>query len=251
MARVKDNYDFRLKSGTWASGKAPFGFRNGKTADGKKTLIPVHEEMEAVRFMFKTYASKPNVSLVREYIDLLNQEINQLRRQTFRIGNCLGNLRAAGLPSQFLLLLFCLCRNGSIGVFCFENGCVTGSFFGFVGFHINLAHDILLKQGLLARLEKQLNNLIDLAMTSDSVSDVVKSRIEALTISINEKKLSMVFDDDDYTIGLRVHSDTNTPERTLLSAVSGYGDVLFEYKDLPVEKKQTVLRVLVKRVLPI
>ena len=59
----------------------------------------------------------------------------------------------------------------------------------------------------------------------------------------------MVFDDADYTIGLRVHSDTNTPERTLLSAVSGYGDVLFEYKDLPVEKKQTVLRVLVKRVL--
>lgn len=86
-------------------------------------------------------------------------------------------------------------------------------------------------------------------MTSDSVSDVVKSRIETLTVSINEKKLSMVFDDDDYTIGLRVHFDANSPERMLLSAVSGYGDVLFEYKDLPIEKKQTILRVLVKRVL--
>lgn len=41
----------------------------------------------------------------------------------------------------------------------------------------------------------------------------------------------------------------NLQGRKLLSAISADGDVLFEYKDLPVEKKQTVLRVLVKRVL--
>lgn len=56
VARVKDNYDFRLKSGTWVAGKAPFGFRNGKSDSGQKTLIPVPEEMEAVKFMYKTYA---------------------------------------------------------------------------------------------------------------------------------------------------------------------------------------------------
>lgn len=63
VMRVKDNYDFRLKNGTWATGKAPFGFRNGKTADGQKTLIPVPEEMEAVKWMFNTYATSPNISL--------------------------------------------------------------------------------------------------------------------------------------------------------------------------------------------
>ena len=92
-------------------------------------------------------------ALVQENIDLLNQEIDQLRGQTFRTGNCLCNLRAAGLPCLFLLLLFRLCCDCGIGVFYFEDGCVTGCFLGLVGFHINFAHDILLKQGLLAILQ--------------------------------------------------------------------------------------------------
>ena len=39
VTRVKDNYDFRLKNGTWATGKAPYGFKNGKTTKGKRRLF--------------------------------------------------------------------------------------------------------------------------------------------------------------------------------------------------------------------
>lgn len=60
--RVKDNYDYRIRDGRWASGKAPFGFKNGKV-DGKATLIPVPEEIEVVEWMFKTYAESFNISL--------------------------------------------------------------------------------------------------------------------------------------------------------------------------------------------
>jgi DNA invertase Pin-like site-specific DNA recombinase len=60
--RIKDNYQFRIKQGSWASGKAPFGFRNGKI-EGVKTLIPVPVEMEIVKWMFNTYAYETNISL--------------------------------------------------------------------------------------------------------------------------------------------------------------------------------------------
>ena len=53
-ARIKDNYDYRVKDRRWASGKAPFGFRNGKI-DGKTTLIPEAEEVAAVQEIFKLY----------------------------------------------------------------------------------------------------------------------------------------------------------------------------------------------------
>lgn len=62
QTRIKDNYDYRVKDGRWASGKAPFGFRNGKI-DGKTTLIPVDDEIEIVKKIFKTYAQKPNISI--------------------------------------------------------------------------------------------------------------------------------------------------------------------------------------------
>lgn len=48
QTRIKDNYDYRVRDGRWASGKAPFGFKNGKI-DGKTTLIPVQEEIEMVK----------------------------------------------------------------------------------------------------------------------------------------------------------------------------------------------------------
>ncbi|MCM1092053.1 MAG: recombinase family protein [Muribaculum sp.] len=60
--RIKDNYEYRIKDGRWASGKAPFGFKNGKE-NGKATLIPIPEEIEIVKWMFKTYAESPNISL--------------------------------------------------------------------------------------------------------------------------------------------------------------------------------------------
>ena len=61
-ARIKDNYDYRVKDRRWASGKAPFGFKNGKI-DGKTTLIPVDEEVRAVQKIFKLYASEANISI--------------------------------------------------------------------------------------------------------------------------------------------------------------------------------------------
>lgn len=366
VTRVKDNYDYRLKSGTWATGKAPFGFKNGKTADGQKTLIPVPEEMEAVRFMFETYASKPNVSLgqiqtmlikqgltghqsekglgrttighilsnpiytsadqlLYQYyskflIDFINPKeewdgsracsIIGLKGRTLSLENNDGvsayltnvkpnisshtfimvqerlsqNKRIASdnTPNHALQelsgLLKCADCGSAVKMRSYPSLTCTGrdqrkicstSFAGIKLAPIQEKVSEAVQERLrslyettaqkrqrreklteeIATLEKQLNNLIDLAMTSDSVRDAVKSRIEALTITINEKKLSMVFDDDDYTIGLRVHSDMHLQGRKLLSAITADGDVLFEYKDLPVEKKQTVLRVLVKRVL--
>lgn len=62
QARIKDNYYFRIKDKRWASGKAPFGFKNGKV-DGKASLIPVQKEIEAVQFLFNTYGKSPSVSI--------------------------------------------------------------------------------------------------------------------------------------------------------------------------------------------
>lgn len=69
--RVKDNYDYRIKDHRWASGPAPYGFRNGKL-DGKATLIPVEEELALVKMIFKEYATRPTVS-----IGMLMDEINK------------------------------------------------------------------------------------------------------------------------------------------------------------------------------
>ena len=63
QARVIDNYNYRIKSHCWASGKAPFGFSNDKTDNGAKTLTPIPEEIEVVKWMYKTYAEEPNISL--------------------------------------------------------------------------------------------------------------------------------------------------------------------------------------------
>lgn len=63
VMRVKDNYDYRLKSGTWATGKAPYGFKNGKNDQGQKTLIPIPEEIEVVKWMYETYAMSTSISL--------------------------------------------------------------------------------------------------------------------------------------------------------------------------------------------
>ena len=60
--RIRDNYNYRIKDRRWASGSAPFGFENG-TVDGKKTLIPVHDEIEAVKYIFHLYASEKNISI--------------------------------------------------------------------------------------------------------------------------------------------------------------------------------------------
>lgn len=62
QTRIKDNYAYRVKMGVWCSGKAPFGFKNGKI-DGKTTLIPVDDEIEIVKKIFQEYAERPNISI--------------------------------------------------------------------------------------------------------------------------------------------------------------------------------------------
>lgn len=62
--RIKDNYYYRIgESGTWASGPAPYGFTNGRTADNKPTLIPCKPEIEAVKMMYRLYLESTKISL--------------------------------------------------------------------------------------------------------------------------------------------------------------------------------------------
>lgn len=62
--RVRDNYYYRIsESGTWASGPAPYGFRNGRTADNKPTLIPYEPELEVVKMMYRLYLESTKISL--------------------------------------------------------------------------------------------------------------------------------------------------------------------------------------------
>ena len=60
--RIKDNYQYRITTGVWASGKAPFGFKNDKI-NGATTLTPIQDEIEIVKWMFNIYASEPTISL--------------------------------------------------------------------------------------------------------------------------------------------------------------------------------------------
>lgn len=93
VVRIRDNYHYRIRDGRWASGKAPFGFKNGK-AEGKPTLIPVQEEVDAVKYMFKTYADKANVSLGTIQKDLLDKGIHGHQGKGFArttIGRILSN----------------------------------------------------------------------------------------------------------------------------------------------------------------
>lgn len=72
--RIKDNYSFRVKDRRWASGKAPFGFQNGKSKiDGKTTLIPVKAEINAVQIIFNLYATERNISIGK-----LQDKLNEL-----------------------------------------------------------------------------------------------------------------------------------------------------------------------------
>ena len=93
VVRVRDNYHYRIKDGRWASGKAPFGFSNGK-ADGKPTLIPVEEEIDAVKYMFNAYSSDSNISLGKIQQHLIDAGINGHQGKGFArttIGRILSN----------------------------------------------------------------------------------------------------------------------------------------------------------------
>lgn len=74
QTRIKDNYDYRITTKGWLSGKAPFGYKNSKQ-NGIKVLEPVVEELEVVRWMFKTYAERPNISLGQMQLELNSKGI--------------------------------------------------------------------------------------------------------------------------------------------------------------------------------
>lgn len=62
--RVKDNYYYRTATtGSWAGGPAPFGFSNGRTPEGRPTLIVNEDEMKIVKLIFKRYSQEINMSL--------------------------------------------------------------------------------------------------------------------------------------------------------------------------------------------
>ena len=64
ILRVRDNYYARTKqNGTWPGGPAPYGFTND-CINGRKTLAPVYDELEAVKMMFEMYV-QPEMSLGR------------------------------------------------------------------------------------------------------------------------------------------------------------------------------------------
>lgn len=61
--RVKDNYYSRIqRDGRWGGGPAPFGFKNCKR-NGVASLEQVPEEIEIVKYIFKTFLKSPGISL--------------------------------------------------------------------------------------------------------------------------------------------------------------------------------------------
>lgn len=82
--RVTDNYYYRVaQDGRWAGGPAPYGYKNGKTLDGKPTLIPDEETIQAIEYMFRTYSEVVNISLGKLAILLQKLGYKSTKRETF------------------------------------------------------------------------------------------------------------------------------------------------------------------------
>lgn len=94
------------------------------------------------------------------------------------------------------------------------------------------------------RLERQLDNLIEISMISDSVEDIVKRKINDLTITIKEKQLQLKLDNEEDLITLRCNGLGSTQ-----GLFDRSGNVLIDYMDLDTTRKQAILHILVKRIL--
>ena len=82
--RVKDNYYYRIANvGSWAGGPAPYGFSNGRNEQGKPALIPIPEEIEAVKFMFRVYTKDNNMSLSKLARLLHEEGYSSRKRERF------------------------------------------------------------------------------------------------------------------------------------------------------------------------
>ena len=62
VLRVKDNLSYRIKSGAWGAGVAPFGFENARI-DGMASLRPVPSQLDVVKNIFKMYSGEKSVSI--------------------------------------------------------------------------------------------------------------------------------------------------------------------------------------------
>ena len=81
-------------------------------------------------------------------------------------------------------------------------------------------------------------------MISDSVEDMVKRKINNLTITIKEKQLKLKLDDEEDLITLRCKG-LDSSQRLF----DRDGNVLINYMDLDTTNRQTILHILAKRIL--
>lgn len=80
--RVTDNYYARIKNdGRWGGGPAPFGFKNSKR-NGVASLEQVPDEIEIVKFIFKTFLDTPCISLGK-IVKMLNDKSYKSRNTNF------------------------------------------------------------------------------------------------------------------------------------------------------------------------
>lgn len=362
QTRVKDNYDYRIRDGRWASGKAPFGFKNGKL-DGKATLIPVPEEIEVVKWMFKTYAESLNISLGMIQKQLIERGIKghqsskgfskttighiltnpvyckaddllaeYYQKKLIEFANPLqqwdGSFSAAivgkknrslrnenlegiivyitnikpiidsrtfiavqerieqnsavasnNTPNHNLKelsgLLKCAECTSAVKMQTYPTLTCTGRSqkkicsVSFKGIKLETVQDNVAKQVQtylenlnenqmeknhrrkqeqkeIAKLEKELERLIELAKFSDNIAERVKIDIDNLIVKIKEKQLKLKTDRKDDIIGLRLAAGGNM--ETFRSIFDKDGTLVFNYPDLDIERKQMILKVLVNRI---
>lgn len=359
QTRIKDNYEYRIKDGRWASGKAPFGFKNGKI-DGKTTLIPIPEEIEVVKWMFKTYAGSTNISLGMIQSKLIEMDIkgHQSKKGFSRttinhiltnpvycvadktlceyyqkkliefvnpvemwdgqysaavVGKNNRSLKNKNLDGikvyitnvkgvinsrTFIMVQNRLEQNSAIAsdnrpnsnlkelaglLKCGECGSAvkmqasptlscTGrsqkkicsvSFKGLkletiqnnvadmVQEYLSGLHESIDEQHNrqrktrkeIAKLEKEFNNLVELAQHSDGLAEALKLKIDGLVVKIKEKQLSLKTDQAEDVIWLRLNH-----QKYIGEIFDKDGNVLFSYKDLDTEKRQMILRELVHKI---
>ena len=72
-SRIKDTYDYRLTTGGWAVGMAPYGYENYSRPDKSKTLKPIENELNAVKYMFNAYAGDATTSINKIRTEIINK----------------------------------------------------------------------------------------------------------------------------------------------------------------------------------
>lgn len=103
--RVKDNYESRAALGSWPGGPAPYGYRNGRTANGTPTLLQDRERAEIICRIFEAYAEE-DATLGSVARKLNREKIACVRRSTWdsvSLSRVLHNPVYVNADSQVLL----------------------------------------------------------------------------------------------------------------------------------------------------